>query len=330
VAAFSGLPVSLDLVTQDSFVELRQLANFIQVVETGSFVRAAALTNLSQPTLSREIASLEEEFGERLLIRTGRGVLPTEAGLALVAHARAMLELADRTREAMYELHASPRGKLTIGLPPSIARDLASPLVIRFIELFPEATLSIVEGPTVNLREWLIAGRIDVALLFDPPASPQLDYQVLKHEDLVMIIPSSYSDVPASIGIRDLQKFPLLLPAPSNAIRDLVDTSTRAIGVRLVPIAEVNGASILKSLVEGGTGCAILPRSLAVTTASARIRIVEIGWPPITNTLVLAQPKARPTTRLIRAGVALLHELGYPTFSEDGMKPHMPVSARTD
>ena len=91
-------------------MDLRQLETFVNVVEAGSFSAAAVVLNRSQPALSRQIALLEQDLGQRLLNRTGRGVSRTEAGDALLVHARAMLDSAQRARDELRELHSSRPG----------------------------------------------------------------------------------------------------------------------------------------------------------------------------------------------------------------------------
>ena len=127
-------------------MDLTRLRYFVAVLESGSFSRAAAALHMSQPALSRQVLLLEEELGQRLLVRNGRGASANEAGLALLAHARAIDELADKARADMRERQASPRGRVTIGLPPRVAQVLTADLVQRFREQYPEATVTIVES----------------------------------------------------------------------------------------------------------------------------------------------------------------------------------------
>ena len=87
-------------------MDLRQLEYFVNVVESGSFSRAAVALNLAQPSLSRQVALLEGELGQRLLIRTGRGVTATDAGDALMVHARVMLDASRRAREELRDMRA--------------------------------------------------------------------------------------------------------------------------------------------------------------------------------------------------------------------------------
>lgn len=95
-------------------MDLGQLEYFVSTVENGSFTRAAAALNLTQRSLSRQIALLEHELGQRLLVRTGHGTTPAEAGELLLVHARSMLETARRTRDALREMNTSPSGRVVV------------------------------------------------------------------------------------------------------------------------------------------------------------------------------------------------------------------------
>ncbi len=150
-------------------MDLTRLQYFVAVAEAGSFSRAAAALHLTQPSLSRQVQLLEDELGQRLLERTGRGAVPTEAGSALLAHARSIFELAERARVDMQERQRNPRGRITVGLPPRVAHVITADLVERFHAAYPEAAITVVEGLSIRLREWLVAGRVDVAIVFDPP-----------------------------------------------------------------------------------------------------------------------------------------------------------------
>ena len=296
-------------------MDLRRLEYFVRIVEAGGFSRAAAALHLAQPTLSRQLALLEAELGQRLLVRTGRGAVPTEAGDALLAHARSMLDIATRARGELRELHASPGGRVTVGLPPRVALGLGAPLVRRFRERFPRAVVTVSEGLSLHLREWLIAGRLDLALLFDPPASPQLAYQTLLREPLLLVGPVGGARLPPRVGLAALAGYPLLLPSAPNAIRSLVDAVLRPRRIELKVVAEVGAVQTVLALVAQGTGCTILPQSaLAQGHTGAALQRAAIGPPSIRNTLVLAEPRARPATRLTRETAELLKGLDFDAF----------------
>jgi LysR family nitrogen assimilation transcriptional regulator len=297
-------------------MDLRQLDSFVQVVEAGSFSRAAVALNLAQPTLSRQVALLERRLGQRLLVRTGRGAVPTEAGQLLLAHARTMLEVARRAEDELRELHASPAGRVSVGLPPRLARAFSAGLVQRFRARFPRAVLAVTEGLSLHLHEWLVAGRLDVALLFDPPPSPLLAYRTLVREPLRLVAPPEGPALPARIGLAALADIPMVLPSAPNAIRHLVDAALRPRRIGLQIVAEVGAVQTVVALVAQGLGCTLLPQSALDQSgdpAAAALRHCAVGPPAIRNTLLLATPRARPATVLTREASALLAALPFPS-----------------
>jgi LysR family nitrogen assimilation transcriptional regulator len=292
-------------------MELRQLESLVAIADSGSFSRAAIALDLAQPSLSRQIALLEAELGQRLLVRTGRGVAPTPAGEALLVHAREMLDSARRARDELRDMSASPSGRVVVGMPPRVALGLSAPLVQGFRERFPRAVITVLEGLSHSLRESLIAGRLDMALLFDPPPSPQLRFERLMRERLLLVAPPG-SRLPPRASLASLAGYPMVLPSAPNAIRGLVDGFLRPRGIELQVLAEVGAVQTVLALVAQGVGCTILPESaLAAGTGSARLAQAPIGPPTIWNALVLAVPLARPGTRLTRETQQLLRELDF-------------------
>src|SRR4029450_1798659 len=188
-------------------MDLKQLEYFVSVVDLGGFSRAARLLGIAQPAISRQVRSLEVELRQSLLVRNGRGASPTEAGKRVLAHARGILQQVDRARAEVDEIKGAPVGHVVVGLPPTLARLMTAPggrefrrrfpgaavvpalvglpptlarlmtapVVREFRQRFPRASLSIVEGLSSYMHEWLQVGRIDIGLLYNPPPWPALD-----------------------------------------------------------------------------------------------------------------------------------------------------------
>lgn len=292
-------------------MELRQLESLVAIVDGGSFSRAAITLNLAQPSLSRQIASLERELGQRLLVRTGRGVSLSPAGEAFIAHARAMLEQARSAREAMHDLGANPAGRITIGMPPRVALGLSVPLVRAFRQRFPRAVITVLEGLSVSLRESLVAGRLDLALMFDPLPSPQLSFELLMRERLLLVAPPR-SRLPARVALGSLSGHEMVLPSPPNAIRELLHGVLRPRGITLNVLAEVGAVQTVLALVREGVGSTVLPESaLAMDFAATPLPHAPIGPPAVWNKLVLATPLARPGTRMARETAQMLKSLDF-------------------
>ena len=288
------------------------LHQFVAIADAGSLSRAAAALSVSQPTLSRRLRALERECGQRLLERTGRGVVPNDAGRALLAPAKAMLELAERARLDMQERLARPRGRLVVGLPPRVARVLAAELVERFHGQFPEASIAVVEGLSIRLREALVGGRVDVAIAFDPPASPQLRTETLVREPLALM---STSPLPTRVTLAGALARRLVVPPPTHAIRELIDAAARPRGLSPRPVAEVESVQTILSLVARGVGDTVLPASAARDWPQrGPLHVAPVVSPAMRNRLVLAVPTARPATRLTRWATQLLRELATRQF----------------
>ena len=153
-------------------MDIRQLEYFVRIAELGSFTRASIDLGMTQPALSRQIRQLETELRQNLLTRNGRGVVVTEAGNVLLAHARLIIHQIQRAREDVGRVRGALVGHVAVGLPPGIAKVLTVALTHAFRERLPQATLSIAEGLSVSLHDQLLAGHLDVALLYNPTWSP--------------------------------------------------------------------------------------------------------------------------------------------------------------
>ncbi|WP_304306779.1 LysR family transcriptional regulator [Pseudacidovorax intermedius] len=292
-------------------MDLRQLEYFVAVVEHGSFSRAAARLNLAQPSVSRQIAVLEEELGQRLLERTGRGVSPTPAGQTLLAHARTMLNASAQALSDLKQMDAEPAGRVVLGLPHRLAMRLCVPLIQAFRSRFPRALLSIVEGLSLPLREGLVAGRIDLALLFDPAPTPLLSYEPLLRERMLLVAPRGHR-LPAQVSLASLADFPLVLPGTHNPIRSLLDAVLLPRRIPLQIVAEVGAVHSALAVVENGLACSVLPDSaLQLSTEPGRVVAAPIGPPAMHNRLVLAMPKSQPASRLVSETARLLRAMKY-------------------
>lgn len=307
-------------------MDLARLEYFVAVAEARSFSRAAAARHMSQPALSRQVLLLEDELGQKLFVRTGRGVELNEAGMALLGHARELAEIAERARADMRTRQRSPGGPVTIGLPPRVAQVITADLIERFRARYPDAVISVVEGLSISLREWLVAGQLDVAVLFDPPPSPRMQTETLAREPLVVIGPSP---LPLRMRLSEVAALPLVMPRTPNALRQLLEQHARPRGLALQIVAEVDSVQTVLSLVARGVAHTVLPSSATRQWGYAQpLHMASIHAPVIRNRVVLAIPRARPATGPSRLAAELLRQLVQSQYgSEAAAAPTTPLPA---
>jgi LysR family hydrogen peroxide-inducible transcriptional activator len=170
-------------------MELHQLRYFVAVVEEGGFSRAAARMHVTQPSLSQQIAKLEQELGQPLLDRLPRGVIPTEAGRRFYERARRILaEVADAAR-CVTDSREPLQGRLVIGAIPTIAPALLPRLLSLFCSQHPAVEIEVVEDLTERLLQRLEEGGLDLALVSTVQVHTAIHAESLGFEPLGLLVP---------------------------------------------------------------------------------------------------------------------------------------------
>lgn len=292
-------------------MDLKQLEYFVRVAELGSFTRAAAALSVAQPALSRQVRLLEVELRQNLLVRNGRGAIPTEAGQLLLAHGRGILHQVERAKEELGRVRGALAGRVAIGLPTSVAKVLTVPLTREFRHRLPAASLSISEGLSASMREGLLTGRLDLAVLYNAMPSPDIELTPLVEEDLYLVQAPGTPAPPEGLTLRDVSALPLVIPSRPNAIRMLVETELANIGCRPLIALEIDGVAAILDLVADGAGNAVLSRNAARTSAHADTLVVSrVHSPGLRTHLSVAVSAQRPTTLTQQAMLELIGQLG--------------------
>ena len=298
-------------------MDLKQLEYFVRVAELGSFTRAAGVLNIAQPALSRQVRLLEVELRQNLLLRNGRGVTTTEAGKLLLEHGRGILHQVERAREDLGRVRGALAGRVALGLPPSIAKMMTVPLTRAFRKRLPNAALSISEGLTISMQEGLLTGRLDIALLYHPAPSPDLETVPLMDEELLLIGPRPPKGKPTAqpISLKEVSALPLVIPSRPNAIRMVVETEMAGIGCKPEVSLEIDGVAAILDLVADGAGYAILPKyALATTSRPEAYQARPIGTPHLVSRLALATAAGRTTTMTQQAMIELIQQVAAEVF----------------
>ena len=274
-------------------LEVRRLRFFVNICERRSLTGAASLSNVTQPVLSYHIAELEKTIGEPLLYRRSDGVEPTEAGLLLLSHAKAILATVMTAELAMRERRDQPAGLVTLGMLASIA-PLVAPRLLRECRIrFPQIELRISEGTSLQVRSGFDDNIFDLAVNLrerGDKASTSLLF-----EDLYFCARRGLIDLRReTITLTEALQHRLLLPPKGHVIRSLIEDAARQQGLQIRTEAEIEGLATLKSLVAEAIGPAILAYgAIKLEYESGAFVAAKIVRPTVQRELVLDEAAKR-------------------------------------
>lgn len=243
-------------------MNLRRLKYFVKIVDIGSLTQAAEVLHIAQPALSQQVATLEGEMDQQLLIRTKRGVTPTDAGKVLYTHARNILRQCEQAQMAVHNSGNILSGQVSIGLAPgTAASSLVMPLLREIRETWPDILVYLHENSGQALNEKVINGQLDMALLYDRTPEKGLSSQPLMQEELYLV--GTGVSPGAQIDLSEVAGMNLYLPRDYSAVRQRVDEafSLRRLSAHI--IGEIESLSTLSAAISSGMGVSVLPESAA-------------------------------------------------------------------
>ena len=241
-------------------MQLRHLRYFVEIVEAGSFSRAAAIIHVAQPALSLQIAELEGEIGVSLLHRGPRGVRPTAAGETLYREAASILRQIEQLPGKVRSTDGVTEGTVDLGMTPTLAAFLAGPFMEACHSAMPRVSLRFMTGHALQIASRLEARALDFALVFAPENAHLRGFvrQPLFRQRLFLLGRADTAASGATVSLSELAHRPLaLLPAP-DAGRDGINRAFAAVGLVPVVTVEADTMSGLVAAVESGLGDTIV------------------------------------------------------------------------
>ncbi|BCJ51091.1 LysR family transcriptional regulator [Actinoplanes sp. NBRC 14428] len=271
-------------------VQLQQLRYFLAVVETRHFTQAADSLGVSQPTLSKQVHTLEQTLGAPLFERTRGAVALTAAGDTLLPLARRMIADADAARDAVQEIVGLRSGRVRVGATPSLCSSLVPAVLRRFRTEHPGIDLHVNEGSSQDLIADLLARDLDLALIVQPEqgVDPALHAAPVLRESLV--VASVASGPPptagAELALTELRDTPLVMFRPGYDLRDVTLEACRRAG--FAPRFAVEGGEMdaVLAFVEAGLGVALVPSMVLVNRPL--LRATPLAPPGMRRTVALA------------------------------------------
>ena len=286
-------------------MDLKRVEYFVCVARLRSFSKAAQVLKLTQPAISRHIQALEQELRVRLLYRTTRGVVPTEAGEILLTQGETLLADAQRLRQALDAMGQAPEGAVAIGMPPTIAPALA-PLTIDACKLaYPNISLHVIEGFSVFLEQSLLLGKIDLAVLSRNSEFQNLQIIPLEEDEMVLVGAANSMPGIEEVSLASVSKLPLIV---SRGFRPILDRCTEPHDIALNYVMELDSITLTKGMVMSGGRFSILPYVVVHDEVCAGlVDMVRIADPVVTREIVLGFNPRRPTTAAFDAVRKIVH-----------------------
>ncbi len=251
-------------------MDLRQMEHFLAVAEEQQFTRAASLRRVSQSGLSASIRTLEDELETTLFTRTTRSVELTDAGRALLPHARSMLAQAAAGKDAVVATRGEVVGELRLGAEQCLGVVDIPELLARFYARYPKVRVAFLQAGTLELLDLVRAGELDVAFVADSADAPRstvnapLVHRVLSTEPMVaMCSPHSAIAKRSRVSWEDLANEVFVDFHLSWAMRTINDRAFAERGIVRDLRFTVNDVHTLLDMVHRQLGIALVPRPIA-------------------------------------------------------------------
>lgn len=195
-------------------MEIRVLRYFLTVVREESITKASEVLHITQPTLSRQLAQMEEEIGVKLFDRGTRKIKLTNEGILLRRRAEEILQLVDKTEKELVEQEDQVEGKISIGCGEIASVQLLPELFRNFHQKYPRVTFDIFTATADLVKEQMDKGLLDIGLLLEPVDMEKYDFirMDIKEKWVVLVPPNDPLAKKEFITAGDLSELPLILP----------------------------------------------------------------------------------------------------------------------
>ncbi|MDF3919393.1 LysR family transcriptional regulator [Salinicola salarius] len=288
-------------------MDTQSLQAFIAVADTTSFSFAGEQLHLTQPAISKRIATLEHQTGAKLFDRINRRVSLTEAGRLLLPRARQILQLVEDSRRTLSNLSGSVEGSLTLATSHHVGLHRLPPVLKAFTQRYPDVDLDLRFLDSEQAYHGVVAGEIELAVVtLSPQPNPQVESVPVWIDRLRFVAaPDHPLAARGELALSTLVDYPAVLPGPLTFTRDIVVGSFSRAGLTIDVALSTNYLETLKMMAGIGLGWSVLPESMVDDEVAA----LPVTHPPIERRLGYLVHKQRTLSNAGRAMIAELDAL---------------------
>ena len=286
-------------------MDLRTIQYFFSVIEHGNLSSAAQALRVSQPTLTRQIQAIEQEFQAALFVRGGRGMLLTEAGKQLHEGLQSVDRQLRLLKTDIAAVSIEPTGEVAFGIPPSPRGLLAVPLVEQYRATYPRISVRLIEETSGQLRDLIANGMLDLAVTNTVEPTNGIGSQILGRERIVLVgPPDTKLSMRKETPIKTLGELPLILTMRPNSLRLMIESRLGALGLPADVRLEANTLPLMTDLVIAGLGYTVLP----FCGVRDLLRQGRVSASPIAD-LFITWLVVRPKTRTLSVAAERFHDV---------------------
>jgi LysR family transcriptional regulator, transcriptional activator of the cysJI operon len=290
-------------------MQLEALKTFCDLVETGSFTRAAELNFVTQSAVSQQVRGLERRFARRLLERFGKaGVEPTNAGRLLYNESKTILARFRSLEQKLIEPSGRMTGTVRVATVYSVGLHALPPYVKQFLREYPEVAIQVEYSRTDRVYGACVSGAIDLGIVAFPTRRPRLEVILLRNEELVLVVsPEHRLARRRTVPVSAIDGEPFVAFDRAVPTRRAVDRILRDHGANVRIGTEFDNIETIKRSVEAGLGVSIVPEDTVKNEVRAGT-LAALGFTdgPFTRPVGIIHRKGREISPPARAFVELL------------------------
>lgn len=289
-------------------MKLSQLRSFVTVAKCGTFGKAAAELELTQPTISHAIATLEAELGIELLFRGRKGVRVTPAGESILIYCHQVLQLTDTIRQEANRRKSLEGGTVRISAFRGAAAQLLPKIKADFKSKYPQINVQIAEEKDCpQVEQMLREGKADIGFT-TLPVSQDLETIEVKRDDYIILLPpGSKFNHCLKLTWEQLISLPIISYPDRNSCKRAIDNYFQVQGYEFTPCEQVRESDTIVSLVATGSGAAILPQ-LSIFYIPEGVSVAQLPQ-PLQRVVVAATPKDTNLSHAVWAFLDFLRQM---------------------
>jgi DNA-binding transcriptional LysR family regulator len=257
-------------------MDFDQLETFIEVARLSSFSRAAEKRFRTQPAISSQIRSLEEEVGAKLLDRSGGKVSLTASGKLFLRFAEETLDARKAATTAIAETERVPRGEIVVGANEGTCLHILPEVFAHFKKQYPDVAVNIKRADYAKVLESVIDNSVDFGVVSMPITDNRLTAVLIHRDELVLIVPPKHplSKLKSASAV-DIAQYPLLMPKVGHT-RDALDELFHERKLKPRYSMELDSSELLKRFVAADVGIGFIPRSNVEEDVRANVLVTVL------------------------------------------------------